>query len=136
MAENSENNEENQIPGFAGSREQGTGQDPMDAGKGLPLKRTRPAPRLVQRVTALRGLGIARPPEPKSIRRRQTQTDIRRKDAEVPYVKVEAATRDLVCSLMERQDRMNEEIVCKINDLEYRVDDIEMDNRTVERIEK
>ena len=127
MAENSENNEENQIPGFAVSREQGTGQDPMDPGKGLLLKRTRPAPRLVQRVTALRGLGIARPPEPKSIRRRQTQTDICRKDAEVPYVKFKAATRDLVCSLMERQDRMNEEIVCKINDLMYRVEDIEQD---------
>jgi len=127
MTENSENNEENQIPGFAGSREQGTGQDPMDPGKGLPLKRTRPAPRLVQRVTALRGLSIARPPEPKSIRCRQIQTDISQKDAEVPYVKFEAATRDLLCSLMERQDRMNEEIFYKINDLMYRVEDIEQD---------
>ena len=127
MTENSENNEENQIPGFAGSRELGTGQDPIDPGMGLPLKRTRPAPRLVQRVTALRGLGIARPPEPKSIRRPQTQTDICQKDAEVPYEKFEAATRDLVCSLMERQDRMNEEIFCKINDLTDRVEDIEQD---------
>lgn len=127
MTENSENNEENQITGFAGSREQGTGQDLMDPGKGLPLKRTRPAPRLVQRVTALRGLSIARPPEPKSIRRRQTQTDICQKDAEVPYVKFEAAARDLVCSLMERQDRMKEEIFCKFNDLVYRVEDIEQD---------
>ena len=43
---------------------------------------------------------------------------------EIPYVKFEKAARDLVCSLMERQDRMNEEIFLKINDLEYRVDDI------------
>ena len=35
--------------------------------------------------------------------------------------------RDLVCSLMERQDQMNEEIFCKINDLVYRVEDIEQD---------
>jgi hypothetical protein len=78
-------------------------------------------------VTALRGLSIARPPEPKSIRRRQTRTDIFQKDAEVPYVKFEAATRDLVCSLVERQDRMNEEFFCKINDLMYRIEDIEQD---------
>jgi hypothetical protein len=127
MTENTENNEENRIPGPDGFREQGTGLDPMDAGTGRPLKRTGPAPRLVERVTALRGLSIARPPEPKSIRRRQTQTDINHKDAEVPYVKFEAATRDLVCSLMERQDRINEEIFCKINDLVYRVEDIEQE---------
>jgi hypothetical protein len=127
MTENTENNEENRIPGPAGAREQGTGKDPTDPGKGRPLKRTRPAPRLVERVTALRGLSIARPPEPKIIRRRQTQMDICQKDAEVPYVKFEAATRDLVCSLMERQDRMNEEIFCKINDLVYRVEDFEQD---------
>jgi uncharacterized protein YuzE len=53
--------------------------------------------------------------------------DIYGREAEIPYVKFEAATRDLVCSLMERQDRMNEEIFCKINDLEYRIEDIEQD---------
>jgi hypothetical protein len=127
MTENSENKEENQIPGPAGSREQGTSQDSTTAGKGQTLKRTTTPPRLVQRVTALRGLSIARPPEPKSIRRRQTRTDICQKDAEVPYVKFEAATRDLVCSLMERQDRINEEVFCKINDLVYRIEDIEQD---------
>jgi hypothetical protein len=53
--------------------------------------------------------------------------DIYGREAEVPYVKFEVATRDLVCSLMERQDRMNEEIFFKINDLEYRVDNVEQD---------
>ncbi len=127
MTENSENNEENRIPGLAGSREQGTGQESPDPGAGRALKRTKPAPRRVQRVTALRGLSIARPPEPKSIRRRQTQTEIYQKDPEIPYVKFETTARDLVCSLMERQDRMNEEIFCKINDLLYRVEDLEQD---------
>ena len=42
-------------------------------------------------------------------------------------MKFEAAARDLVCSLMERQDRMNEEIFYKINDLVYRVEDLEQD---------
>ena len=43
----------------------------------------------------------------------------------MPYVKLEAAARALVCSLMERQDRMNEEIFYKLNDLAYRVEDLE-----------
>jgi hypothetical protein len=127
MTENTENNEENRIPGPAGSREQGTVQHSPEAGKRWTPKRPTTSPRLVERVTALRGLSIVRPPEPKSALRRQTQRDIYGKDAEVPYVKFEAATRDLVCSLMERQDRMNEEIFYKINDLVYRVDDIEQD---------
>jgi len=120
-----ENNVENQEPGPAESADPGKGQNSMDQGKSRTVKRSRTAPRLADRVTALRGQGIARPPEPKSIRRRQTQGDIYGKDAEIPYVKFEAAVRDLVCSLMERQDRMNEEIFNKLNDLGYRVRDLE-----------
>jgi hypothetical protein len=125
MNEQSENNGENQEPGLAGSGGKGTGQNSTDPGDARTAKRTRTAPRLVERATALRGQSIARPQEPKSIRRLHTRMDIYEKDAEIPYVKFEAAARDLVCSLMERQDRMNEEIFYKINDLAYRVDDIE-----------
>jgi hypothetical protein len=53
--------------------------------------------------------------------------DIRAKDSEIPYTKFEAAARDLVCSLMEWQDRMNEEIFYRINNLAYRVEDLEQD---------
>ena len=42
-------------------------------------------------------------------------------------MKFEAAARDLVCSLMERQDRMNEEIFYKLNDLAFRIEDLEQD---------
>jgi len=122
-----ENDDENQEPGPAESSDQGIGQDSMDPGDARTAKRTRTVPHLADRVTALRGQGIARPPEPKSILRRQTQADIYNKDAEIPYVKFEAAARDLVCSLMERQDRMNEEIFNKLNDLGYRVEDLEED---------
>lgn len=73
----------------------------------------------------MRGQSIARPFAPKSIRRRQTERDLYDKDPEIPYVKFERAARDLVCSLMERQDRMNEEIFYKINDLGYRLEDLE-----------
>jgi hypothetical protein len=87
--------------------------------------RKSPTPRLVERATALRGQHIGRPPEPKSVRRRRTHDDIYEKGPEIPYVKFEAAARDLVCSLMERQDRMNEEIFLRINDLGYRLDALE-----------
>jgi hypothetical protein len=122
---NSENNVENQESGLAGSGEQGTGQNSTDPGDARTAKRTRTGPPLVERATALRGQGIASPKKPKRTLRRQTQTDIYGRDAEVPYVKLEAAARDLVCSLMERQDRMNEEIFYRINDLGYRVEDLE-----------
>ncbi|MDD1691079.1 MAG: hypothetical protein LUQ66_10505 [Methanoregula sp.] len=91
--------------------------------------RKRPAPRLVERVTVLRGQSIARPFTPKSVRRRQTERDLYGKDPEISYVKFERAARDLVCSLMERQDRMNEEIFYKLNDLGYRVEDLELDRQ-------
>ena len=125
MNEQSENNGENQEPGLAGSGEQGTGQNSTDPQDVRTAKRTRTSPLLVERVTALRGQGIASFKKPKSTLRRQTLTDIYGRDAEVPYVKLEAAARALVCSLMERQDRMNEEIFYKLNDLAYRVEDLE-----------
>ncbi|MDP2796323.1 MAG: hypothetical protein Q8N94_02275 [Methanoregula sp.] len=123
------NNEENKKPGPDGSGEPGTGKTTTDS-VGI-RKKTRKtiAPRLVDRATALRGQSIARPQEPKSTSRRRTQLVIYGKDPEIPYVKFEAVARDLVCSIMERQDRMNEEIFSKINDLAYLVEDLQQ-NRT------
>src|SRR5271157_5990537 len=115
------NNEEREKPDTSGSGEQGTGQNSGGAGE----SRTGTTLHPVERVTALRGQSIIRPQQPKSVRRRLSQSDIYGKDPEIPYVKFEAAARDLVCSLMERQDRMNEEIFYKINDLVYRVEDLE-----------
>ena len=89
-------------------------------------KKTRNTPRLVERATALRGLSISSAKDSKSIYRKQTERDLRVPYAEVPCIKTEHAIRDLVCSLMERQDRMNETIFLKLNDLEYRVDDLKL----------
>ena len=127
MKEQPENNVENQEPGPAGSGDQGTGQNSENPGDVRTSKRTKTAPLLVERVTVMRGQGIAAHKKPKSTLRRQTQADIYSKGAEVPYLKLEAAARDLVCSLMERQDRMNEEIFYKLNDLSFRVGDLEED---------
>jgi hypothetical protein len=126
------NNEENKKPGPDGSGEEETGKNTTDSVGIRKKTRTTNAPRLVERATALRGQSIARAQEPKSTHRRRTQLDIYDKDAEIPYVKFEEAARDLVCSLMERQNRMNEVFFSKLSDLCYRVDDLEQD-RTSDR---
>jgi len=89
-------------------------------------------PRLVERATGLRGRSVCTGRISKSTYRKRTERDLHFPDAEVPYIKTEHAIRDLVCSLMERQDRMNETIFLKINDLEYRVDDLELCKRSRE----
>jgi len=83
------------------------------------------SPRLVERMTGLRGLSIGKRRVAPSTIRARTESDLRQSDAEIPYLKTEKAIRDLVCSLMERQDRLNEAIFLKLIDLEYRVDDCE-----------
>jgi len=84
-----------------------------------------PNPHLVERKTALRGQGIGQGRVPQSLIRKRTERDLRLPDAEIPYFKTEKAVRDLFCSLLERQDRMNEAIFLQLNDLKYRVDDLE-----------
>jgi hypothetical protein len=119
--------EENYASLRSGRGKEETGQQVKDPEEPRTGNRPATSPSLVGRVTAMRGLRIARPVESKSTRRRRTRIDIYNKDAEIPYVKFELAARDIVCSLMERQDRMNEEIFYKINDLAYRVGDLEHD---------
>ncbi len=92
-----ENNVENREPGPAGSSDQGTGQNSADSGDVRTSKRTKTAPPLVERVTALRGQGIAalRNQRAHSVARPRRTSIIR--DAEIPYLKFEAAARNLVC---------------------------------------
>ena len=85
------------------------------------------APFLVERKTGLRGRGIAPVRILKSTIRKYTEDDLRGKNPEVPYHAAERIFRDLICSLLERQDRMNEEILLRLIDLEYRMDDLESD---------
>jgi hypothetical protein len=107
----------------------GAGQetrDPAAAGEQVPEESSpENSPRLVERKTELRGLAIGGRREPQTTTRRGTERDLTGRDPEVPCIKTEKAIRDLVCSLMERQDRMNEEIFLKMNDLGYRLDDVE-----------
>jgi hypothetical protein len=126
MRENLAKENETKNLGPSASGESGTAPESGEQEKRITEHKS-PAPRLVERATELRGLSIGRPPEPKRVLRRRTQLDIYGKDPEIPYVKFEAAVRDLVCSLMERQDRMNEAIFNRINDIGYRVGDLEED---------
>ena len=114
--------------GTAPGTKSGNGEKPAAAGTAGAESDPAPArdaPKSVERATALRGQSIARPLTPKKTLRRRTLQDLRDTDPEVPYRQYEAATRDLICSLMERQDRMNEAIFNRIIDLEYRVDECE-----------
>jgi len=100
-------------------------ENTYDGTAGREQEGSRQAPRLVERKTELRGLGIAPSRGKKSTLRKKTEQDLKDADPEVPYTRFEAAARALVCALMERQDRMNEEIFVKLNDLGYRQDDLE-----------
>ncbi|MDD1681440.1 MAG: hypothetical protein LUQ35_07505 [Methanoregula sp.] len=130
MSETTANDKEKN-PGPVGLGEPGTGPEIPAADEKTIAVHKKTVPCQVERVTALRAQSIARPRQPKNVLRRQSQYDIYGKDPEIPYVKFEAAARDLVCSLMERQDRMNEEIFYKINDLAYRVEDLEQNRISV-----
>jgi hypothetical protein len=124
MSEKSKPESEVKTPGPSGPGAGTSPSSPAAQEHQVVPKNTAP-PHLVERATALRDLGIGRPPAPKRGIRHQTQGDIYCKDPEIPYVKFEAALRDLVCSLMERQDRMNEEIFYRVNDLGSRLDNLE-----------
>jgi len=84
------------------------------------------APRLVERKTALRGQAIDRGTRPSRLDRSRTGRELLEHDSDVPYVAAEKAQRDLVCSLIERQDRVTEQLLLMINDLQYRTDDLEL----------
>jgi hypothetical protein len=129
MTENSASDKEKKNPGPDGSVEPGTGPEIPEAYEKTIAACKKSAPHLVGRATALRGQSITRPRAPKSALRHRSLEDIYSEDAEIPYMKFEAAARDLVCSFMERQDRMIEKIFSRIIDLEYRADDLEQDLR-------
>jgi hypothetical protein len=85
----------------------------------------RSTPKQVQRTTGLRGREIDQVKKPKRPVRSRTERDLLAYDSDVPYAAAEKASRNLVGSLIERQDRVTESLLLLINDLQYRIDDIE-----------
>ncbi len=87
-----------------------------------------PVQHAVERVTALRGQAIAKPPAVLKTRRKTGEQDLLA-DSDIPYEELEKALRGVLCSLVERQDRAHEALLLRINDLQYRMDDAEYDLR-------
>ena len=83
-------------------------------------------PRIIERKTALWGENICRPTGPERVDRQRTRRAIDDKDPKVPYPDHGTAFRDLICSLVERQDRMSETIFKKSVDPGYRANDREL----------
>jgi hypothetical protein len=83
--------------------------------------------RLVQRATALRGLS-ANPPQVSTRARRKIAERDLIKNSNLPMEDYGKDLRKILCSMAERQDRLNEDLLLRIRDLEYRVEDLEYDH--------
>ena len=97
------------------------------AKKHVPAKRTvhKPVPKSVFRKTEL--LGIAPPSAPDEIKkaRQRTLRIIRDPDGEVAYRMFEDSFRDFTCSLVERQDKVYDEMLLHVADLQQQIDALE-----------
>jgi hypothetical protein len=102
-----------------------TGQQGTQRSVGIHQSGSR-KPKLVELKTGLRGLSIDAIPLPKRSVRSQTEKELLARDSDVQYSDAEKANRNLICSLIERQDRVVEQLLLHINDLQYRVDDLEL----------
>jgi len=84
-------------------------------------------PKPVERRTGLRGQSIGAPPMPS--RRptgRRAEQELFGPDAEVPYEQLDLAHRKILCALLDRQDQVVSQLLERIIDLQYRVNDLEL----------
>jgi hypothetical protein len=87
------------------------------------------APKPVERVTALRGQAIARPPAALKARRKSADQEVLA-SSDIPYEAPEKALCGILCLFVERQDRATEALLLRASELQYRMDDGEYDRRT------
>jgi hypothetical protein len=116
------------FPGNESGRTDETGSDPEQnsrATKESPKKSG--SPYLVTRVTELNDLNGSPRLTSKERIRRKTMQDFRMPDPAIPYLETERAIRDLVCSIIEWQDRMNEVLLRRIIELENGIRDLKKD---------
>jgi hypothetical protein len=81
--------------------------------------------RSVFRKTELNGINPASTPDGKKRVRKRTMQNLNAPGGIVAYVPFEAAFRDFICSLMERQDQNAEEMFLQCADLRQRLDALE-----------
>jgi hypothetical protein len=72
----------------------------------------------VDRKTELQGMSTKPSLDDPAQIRRRTERDLKDPDSDIPYAKTEGAVRDLVCSLLERQDRMNADLFLEFNSIQ------------------
>ena len=90
--------------------------------------------RNVFRKTELHGTMPASTPDEGKKTRRRTMQSLKSPGAMVSYQPFETAFKDFICSLMERQDMMGEELLLHIADLQQQIDaleDLNMVKKTV-----
>jgi hypothetical protein len=93
-------------------------------------------PKPVERVTALRGQAIAHPPVSLKKRRGSDPDHGFLEDSEIPYGEMEKALARVFCSLVDRQDRVAQALLLRLNDLEYRMDDLESSVRDMKEADR
>ena len=81
--------------------------------------------RTVFRKTELHGVTPGTTPDEGKKTRRRTMQSLKSPGAMVSYQPFETAFRDFICSLMERQDMMGEELLLHIADLQQQIDALE-----------
>ena len=79
----------------------------------------------VFRKTELHGTTTASTPDEGKKIRKRTMQSLKSPGATVPYHQFETAFKDFICSLMERQDMMGEELLLHIADLQQQIDALE-----------
>jgi len=84
-----------------------------------------PAPQLVERKTELHCADPVLVRKRKGAVRHRTEQGTKTPDPEVLYRNLETAVRELSSSLLDWQEWMGGQILTRLNELEYRVDDIE-----------
>ena len=79
----------------------------------------------VFRKTELHGMTTASTPDEGKKTRRRTMQSLKSPGAMVSYQPFETAFKDFICSLMERQDMMGEDLLLHIADLQQQIDALE-----------
>jgi len=88
--------------------------------------------RQVKRKTELRN--IAESFTDNSAIRRRTERELRSADPDIPYYSAEEALRSLVCAIMEREDRLYDDLYIRWNDMKHRVGSLEDEVEVLKKV--
>ena len=125
MTELVENANENNGPGPAGAIEQDKEQENQElqwAQRKVPYDESPLRPvRSVLRRTELHGTAPSSTQDAIKKKRKRTNRELKNPTGAVPYAAFEIAYRDFICSLMEHQDMLREEMFLHIADLQQQI---------------